>query len=118
MDDDPVLTEMLSDFLTEKLPQLRINNFSTGEDCLKYLYEDPHVVILDYLLNSRKKYAANGIDILKEIKMNKKSIPVIMLSSQKSYGIAVQSIGHGAIYYVKKGKDAFDEVYTLVKSHI
>lgn len=118
VDDDPVLCEMLSDFLKEQLPQLRISNFATGENCLKSLYKDPNVVILDYCLNSQEKNAANGIDILKEIKAKKKSLPVIMLSGQKKYGVAIQSIGCGAIYYVNKDMHAFEEVLTLVKAHI
>ena len=78
----------------------------------------PCVVILDYYLNSKEKDAANGIDILKEIKTKNKALPVIMLSSQKSYGVAAQSIGYGAIYYVLKGEKAFEEVFSLVEANI
>jgi len=118
VDDDQLLSEMLSDFLREKMPHIKIKKFATGEDCLKNLYEMPDVVILDYYLNSKEKDAANGIDILKEIKTKNKALPVIMLSSQKSYGVAAQSIGHGAIYYVIKGEQAFEEVFSLVEANI
>jgi len=69
-------------------------------------------------LNSRKKDAANGIDILKEIKKKNKTLPVIMLSSQKSYGTASQSIMFGAVFYVIKGQDAFQQIYELIKANV
>jgi len=118
VDDEPLLSEMLTDYLMEKNPGLIIQSFPTGESCLKNLYENPDAVILDYYLNSREKDASNGIDILKEIKKKNKVIPVIMLSSQKSYSIATQTIRYGAVHYVMKGKDAFNEIYELIKANV
>lgn len=118
VDDEPLLSEMLTDYLLEQNPGLTIKSFSTGEACLKNLYENPDVVVLDYYLNSRGKDAANGIDILKEIKKQNKNLPVIMLSSQESYVIASQTIMYGAVHYVIKGRDAFDEIYELIKANV
>ncbi len=118
VDDEPLLTEMLTDYLKEKNPGLIIKSFPTGEACLKNLYKNPDAVVLDYFLNSREKDAANGIDILKEIKKQNKNLPVIMLSSQKSYVIATQTIMYGAVHYVIKGKDAFNEIYELIKANV
>lgn len=117
IDDEPLLSEMLSDYLQEKNSTLQIRSFLTGEASLPYLDKKPEVIILDYYLNSKEKDAANGIDILKEIKKQDKNIPVIMLSSQKSYGTAAQTIKYGAIHYVMKGKDAFEEIYKLIKAN-
>ena len=118
VDDEPLLTEMLTDFLMEKNPGFEIRSFPTGEECLKNLYENPDAVVLDYHLNSREKDARNGIDILKEIKKQNKTLPVIMLSSQERYGIATQTIMYGAVHYVIKGKDAFNEIYELIKANV
>ena len=117
VDDEPLLTEMLSDYLTENNSQLTIRPFPTGEACLKNLGDAPDVVVLDYYLNSKEKDAANGIDILKEIKQRNKTLPVIMLSSQKSYGTAAQTIGYGAVHYVVKGQDAFEEILKLIEAN-
>ena len=118
VDDEPLLLEMLLDHLKERMPNLEIKTFSTGEDCLKELYDHPDFVILDYYLNSREKEAANGIDILKEIKSRDKSIPVIMLSSQKSYNTAAQTIMYGALHYVIKGQEAFDEIVKIMDANL
>jgi DNA-binding NtrC family response regulator len=118
VDDEPLLTEMLEDYLTEKAPKLTIQAFPTGEACLESLDQNPDLVVLDYYLNAREKDAANGIDILKEIKSRDKALPVVMLSSQKSYGTAADTIKYGAIHYVIKGKDAFQEIFELIKANV
>ena len=93
-------------------------SFPTGEACLLCLDEAPDAVVLDYYLNSKEKNAANGIDILKEIKKRHHAIPVIMLSSQESYGTAVKTIRFGAVHYVIKGQDAFEEIFQLIKANV
>lgn len=117
IDDEPLLSEMLSDFLQEKNSSLQIQSFLTGEASLPHLEEKPDIIILDYYLNSKEKDAANGIDILKEIKKQNKNLPVIMLSSQKNYGTAAKTIMHGAIHYVTKGKNAFEEIFNLINAN-
>jgi len=118
VDDEPLLSEMLSDYLNEQYLGFKIKSFATGEACLERLHENPDAVVLDYYLNSKEKDASNGIDILKEIKKQNKNLPVIMLSSQKSYSTASQTIMFGAVHYVIKGQDAFSEIYELIKANV
>lgn len=118
VDDEPLLSEMLTDYLKEQNEGFNIISFPTGEACLKSLHEQPDAVVLDYYLNSKEKDAANGIDILREIKKRNKAIPVIMLSSQENYGTAVKTIMYGAVHYVIKGQDAFEEIFQLIKANV
>ena len=118
VDDEPLLSEMLTDYLKREYEGFNIVSFATGEACLRRLYEQPDAVVLDYYLNSKEKDAANGIDILKEIKKQNKAIPVIMLSSQESYGTTAQTIMYGAVHYVIKGQDAFEEIFQLIKTNV
>lgn len=118
VDDEPLLSEMLTDYLQEQYPGFRIQSFATGEACLQSLDGQPDAVVLDFHLNSKEKDAANGIDILKEIKNKNKALPVIMLSSQESYGTAGQTIMHGAVHYVIKSQDAFKEIFELIKANV
>jgi len=132
VDDELLLSEMLTDYLKDQYEGFQITSFSTGEACLQSLDEQPDVVVLDYylnskerdaangidILNSKERDAANGIDILKQIKKRKKALPVIMLSSQESYGTAAQTIMYGAVHYVIKGQDAFKEIFELIKANV
>ena len=74
VDDEPLLSEMLTDYLKEQYEGFNLKSFPTGEACLQSLDEQPDAVVLDYYLNSKEKNAANGIDILKEIKKRNKAI--------------------------------------------
>ncbi len=118
VDDEPLLSEMLSDYLLSKYGGFNIKSFATGEACLPHIIQRPDVVVLDYYLNTKERDAANGIDILKEIKSLDKTIPVIMLSSQKKYATAAKTIMYGAVHYVPKGQDAFEQVYELIKANV
>jgi DNA-binding NarL/FixJ family response regulator len=117
VDDEPLLSEMLNDYLKEQYADFNIRSFPTGEACLQRLDEKPDIVVLDYYLNSKEKDAANGIDILKEIKKQSKAVPVIILSSQESYGTAAQTIRYGAVHYVIKDQNAFKEIFQLIKEN-
>ena len=113
VDDDKMLTEALSDFLTRKV-QHRITTFHTGEECLHHLSENPDIIILDYYLNTEKKDAASGLEILEIVKKNSPRSHVIMLSSQERYGIAMQTIQKGAEQYVIKDENAFEKISSMI----
>jgi DNA-binding NarL/FixJ family response regulator len=114
VDDDVMLTEALSDYLTRDVPH-QVSVFSTGEECLKQLYENPDVIILDYYLNTVQKDAANGMEILQAIRKSRSKANVIMLSSQERYSIAAQTLQKGAEQYVIKDKDSFANILELLQ---
>jgi len=113
VDDDQMLTEALSDYLTRNAAH-QISCFVTGEECLKSLHENPDIIILDYYLNTVQKDAANGMEVLKTIKKHHGSIHVIMLSSQDQYHVALQTIQKGAEQYVIKDKDAYATIAKMI----
>lgn len=109
VDDDEMMTQMLSDHFS-KNSRNKIAVFGTGEECVQNLDQNPDAIILDYKLNMVNPDAANGLEILQQIKKIDKSICVIMLSSQEQYGKALQTIARGALEYVVKDKDAFKKI--------
>ena len=109
VDDDEMLTEALSDFLTRDINH-NISVFHTGEDFLGHISENPDVVILDFYLNTVNKDAANGLEILEAISKHVHNTRVIMLSSQESYMTAAKTIQKGAVQYIIKDEDAFQKI--------
>lgn len=114
VDDDEMLTMMLSDHL-QKNPAYQVSVFHTGESAIENLNQNPDVVILDYQLNSVVEDAKDGMHILKAIKKMDNHMAVIMLSSQDNYGKAVQTIIKGALEYVVKDDNAFDRIDRILQ---
>ncbi len=109
VDDDKLTSMMLSDHLQEN-PLNNVTVFHTGEECIKNLQLNPDVIILDYNLSSEVRDAADGMEILQQIKKIDPDVHVIMLSSQDEYGKALQAIVKGALEYVVKDDEAFKRI--------
>lgn len=113
VDDNEMFAQMLQDHLQQK-PSYKISLFSTGEEALKHLYESPDLIILDFHLNDVYKEAADGLAILEKIKQEQPRVQVIMLSSQEKYTVAAKTISKGAVQYVVKDDDAFENISRIV----
>ncbi len=113
VDDDELFSSILMDQLS-KNRMLDVHLFSTGEEALNAIALEPFVVILDYHLNTIQKNAANGLDILKELKKTLPKVHAIMLSSQTKYGVAANSIMEGAEQYVMKDETAFETINGII----
>ncbi|MFN0015632.1 MAG: response regulator [Saprospiraceae bacterium] len=113
VDDDPMFCTLLSDHL-EDHGQYEVITFGTGEQCLERLGDKPDAIILDYYLDNNVPGAKNGLDILKQIHKVAPEQKVVMLSSQEHYGVALQTIASGAVNYVIKDLNSFDEIDALL----
>jgi two-component system OmpR family response regulator len=114
VDDNVMFAEMLKDHLSRH-PAYKVSAFNTGEECLANLYQNPDLIILDFHLNDTFKDAANGLEILAEIKKQESPAHVIIISGQKRYGIAAQTISKGAEQYVIKDDNAFKNISKILK---
>ena len=115
VDDDEMLTTMLSDHLSQN-ENFKISAFQTGEDCIENLHQQPDVIILDYYLNSVDPDAEDGLSILEKIKKQDKQAFVIFLSAQNNYSTALQSIAKGAFEYVMKDEQSFSKIDSILES--
>ena len=109
IEDDPVFTEMLKDFIAAR-PKWEVSAFSCGEDCIREIHQNPHVVIIDYNLDCDQPDAMDGLQTMLEIKKLSPKAHCIFLSGQNSYAKALQTISHGAETYIMKDESAFEEL--------
>jgi two-component system OmpR family response regulator len=115
VDDDKLfLTSLTHQLKTMFKSETKVLSFSSGEECLKHLAENPDIIILDYYLNSKYKDAMNGLEVLKKIMHYNSETKVIMLSGQEKMEVAVDAIKHGAYDYIIKN----DNVYLRTKLSI
>ncbi|MFH2142932.1 MAG: response regulator [Bacteroidota bacterium] len=111
VDDNKIFLDTL-DYQIKKSfsDNFQIKKYATGEECLKEIHLRPHIIILDYLLDSQKPEAMNGIEVLKRIKEINNKIVVLMLSSQDRIDVAVDTIKYEAFDYIIKNESAFMKV--------
>lgn len=114
VDDNEMFAQMIQDHLSAT-PKFKTTKFQTGEDCLKHLYENPDLIILDFHLNDVYKDAADGLAILEKIKAEQPHTHVIMLSSQEKYTVAAKTISKGAEQYVVKDDNAFENISRILE---
>ena len=120
VDDDSMYRQMLEDKLgsTSSKSKLNIKSYSTGEACLEDMDLNPDIIVLDYHLNKENPKAANGIQILKKIKVKRSETQVVILSGQDKLEVAVDTIKYGAYDYVVKNESAFVRAQDVINKII
>ena len=116
VEDEELFGSLLRDYLVRKVSD-DVNLFTTGEDCLEHLYLQPDVIILDYFLNSKNKEAADGLEILRELRSRGNRAHIIILSGQTGFGVAMQSRFDGAQHYVIKDDQSFERIELLIQDN-
>jgi DNA-binding NarL/FixJ family response regulator len=109
VEDDPMFAEMLKDHLKAR-PQWEVIHFSTGEKAIGEAFQQPEVVIIDYHLDNMEQPGLNGIETMVQMKKICPTAHYIFLSGQQKYGVALQTISHGAEQYIFKDEAAFTEI--------
>lgn len=113
VDDDKSYLYALG-FHLKKEMKYKIFCYETGEECLKNLYLNPDIIVLDYYLNGSNPDAINGLETLKSIKRRKSKTKIIMLSGQETLAVAASSLKIGAFTYVIKDLRALYVIKKLI----
>jgi len=108
IDDEKVILESLTMFLTEKGYSVE-NAATAAEGREKAERLNPNVVILDMRLPD-----GNGLDLLKELRGRNREMPVIMITAFHDMDSTIKAIKHGATEYITKPIDA-DELERAVQ---
>ncbi len=82
-----------------------VRSATNGTEALNTIREEmPDLVLLDVVLDEANPNAMSGLDVLRNIRLLERFIPVIMLTSYTEW--QVESLGQGAIAFVTKPWDA------------
>jgi two-component system invasion response regulator UvrY len=109
-DDHAVVRKGLKQILTETSDMIAAGEASTGQEVLDMLMKNEYdVVILDISMPGR-----SGLDIMKDLKNMKSSIPVLVLSIHPEEQYAVRALKAGASGYLTK-ESAPDELVVAVR---
>jgi DNA-binding NtrC family response regulator len=110
VEDDPYYADLLQ-YVLEQNPDNKVVNFDNGKDLLESLHLNPSVITVDYTLPDM-----SGQELLQKIKAKKPDVFVIMISSQKDIGTAVELLKQGAYDYIVKNDDARDRLWNAFRN--
>lgn len=100
-DDHPIVRSGMVQIINREVDMKVTDECETGEELLsKVITSDYDIVVLDIELPGR-----SGIEILKEIKKIKPSLPVLILSSFDEQRYGVRAIQAGANSYLSKDEN-------------
>lgn len=110
-DDHTILRDGLKQILSECSDMTVAGEADNGFEALaKIRAEDWDVVLLDMAMPGK-----SGIDLLKQIKLDKPALPVLVLSMQKEDQYAVRTLKAGAAGYLCKDSASADLVKAIRK---
>lgn len=89
--------------------KFKIKCFSSGEECIKALDENPGLIILDNDINK----GMSGIEVFTAIHSRKPEIPVIIISSPVDVQVAIDLLKLGIFDYIEKK----DKEHSMDKLH-
>jgi len=109
VEDDPDYAAMLRHYLARK-SHCNVRVFATGEEAVDHLEKKPDLVFLDLILPGE-----GGIQILKQLRVARPSLPVVVVSAQDDVSVALEAIRLGAHDYITKGYDDFVKLQAIAE---
>ncbi|GAB4312000.1 MAG: sigma-54 dependent transcriptional regulator [Bacteroidales bacterium] len=110
VEDDPLYGEMLKYHLSLN-PDNEVIKFTTGEECLKNLHQNPSLISLDFSLPDM-----SGFEVIKKVRAYNPDIPIIVVSGQEDVATAVKLLKDGAYDYFVKDEDTRERLWNSIKN--
>jgi CheY-like chemotaxis protein len=96
--DDSAVDRRLAGGLLDKLPDIRVEFATSGDDALARIEQlQPSLVVTDLVMPG-----CNGLELVEQMSQRYPQIPVILMTNKGSEDIAVQALKAGAANYVPK----------------
>ena len=109
-DDHAVVRRGVRQILLDEFPDCEVVEAQNAEELVRFVRaEQTDIVVLDISLPDR-----NGLDVLKDLKLEFPSLPVVVLSMHPEEQFAVRVLRAGGVGFVKK-ESASDELTTAVR---
>ncbi len=110
VEDDPDHAELLKDILLER--QAFVTHVLDGTSCLTQDFSRFDIILLDQNLPD-----ATGMSLLQEI-VSQSDVPVIMVTSEDNYTVAVEAIQLGAYDYICKAGDYLRAIPVVIEKNL
>src|ERR1041384_5408747 len=120
VDDSEIDRSMMTDHLS-KFKNLDVKSFSNGEYCIKEIIvgnlAEPDLILLDYCLDRKGGSTKDGLEILAKLQEISPDTKVIMLTGVSNEKIKELAKKKGALDYVTKSPDGYQQLDDVLKKH-
>jgi len=116
VDDDKMMLNLM-EYTFKCREGYEVKSYFSGEDCIKNIYLNPSLIVMDYYMGGHGDNSLSGLDTLKQIREKGKSTPVIILSREKSEDTIAEFIKYGAQKYVVKDDYFIDTLIETIEKH-
>ncbi len=117
VDDDKMILNLL-EYTFQSRHDYRVITFQTGEECLKNLYREPKLIVLDHILAGPGEKLLSGLETLKEIRKRNQDIPVVILTGQGDDTLLSEFMENGANRYLTKDDFFIDSLIETIQQMI
>ena len=107
VEDNEWYGELVAHHLSQN-PEYEVQRFTTAQDCLAQVPEQPDIITLDYSLPD-----ARGEQLLRQLLERLPEVSVIVISGQEDISTAVQMLRQGAYDYLVKDNTTLDRLWEL-----
>ncbi len=83
------------------LQNIDVHYFTTGEELLKHLHEQPEIVVVDMLLPD-----IDGLELIRKLKAHNQDVEVVVLSAQEKIEVVAETQKAGVFNYIVKNESS------------
>jgi DNA-binding NtrC family response regulator len=121
VDDDKMILNLL-EYTFKNRDNYDVKTFQNGEECLTAMSEKPALIVLDHFFISNNTRLSKGLEILKKIREIDSTVPVIMLSGERSENIIDEYVKNGInkfiikdSYFIDSLIESIEDVFTEIQ---
>jgi len=114
VDDDKMILNLL-EYTFKNRDNYDVKTFRNGEDCLVAMSDKPALIVLDHFFIVNNTQLSKGIQILKKIREIDSTVPVIMLSGEKSESIINEYAKNGVSKFIIKDSYFIDSLIESIE---
>lgn len=91
-----------------------VHCFTTGEECVKHLWLEPQLIIMDQYLACQGEGSLCGARLLRRIRKENRNVPIVIVSGKRKPDDALFAEDEDA-YYMVRDAVAYDSVQKILR---
>lgn len=114
VDDDKMILNLL-EYTFQSRQNYNVKSYLTGEQCLENLNLNPELIVLDHILAGTGEGTLDGLETLRKIRKQNKTVPVIILTGHGDDELLSEFMANGANRFLTKDDYFIDSLIETIE---